>query len=179
MVQEVERLRKLDTQHLLRYNYTKNLVYGKTVDVGCGWGPGTHILSTGEKVTETVGVDVVSRMLEDVRITYPHIRFECINLQKFHEKFDSVVCIGVIEHVEDFEKTKQSLKAMLSPGGIFIYYVPYLEPKGVNIHHCLSMLDEDSFLDVFPNSEFLYQDRNGFCKKDGSFGIFGIYHHPA
>ena len=178
-MQSVERLRKLDSQHLLRYNYTKDLVYGKTVDVGCGWGPGTHVLSTGEKVTETVGIDVVDPMLKEVRVTYPNIRFECQSIHDFREKFDSVVRIGVIEHIKDLEKTNQSLKAILNPGGIFIYYVPYLEPKGTNIHHCLSMLDEDSFLDVFPNSEFLYQNRFGWVPKKKAFGIFGIYRLPA
>lgn len=183
MVQKIERQRKLDGHHQIRYHYSRDLSFGKTADIGCGHGMGTHILSGNPKITELVGIDVDQVVIDGNKVEYPNIRFECSHLHEFKETFDSVVCLGVIEHVQNFEQTKKCLKAMLKPGGVFFYYVPYLEAAGVNIHHCISMLNEESFLDEFPNSEFLYQQhRPGQLLKEHSevtFGIFGVYKHPA
>lgn len=43
-----------------------------------------------------------------------------------NERFESIVCINVLEHIVDDQKAMQQMNALLSPGGSLCIYVPAL-----------------------------------------------------
>ncbi len=77
------------------YEFASMLVEGQTVlDVGCGSGEGLKLLS--RKAGKATGIDL------DQRLEREDVEVEIKDISKISSKsFDAVVCIDVIEHVED------------------------------------------------------------------------------
>jgi len=118
----------LEAEHMSRYHFIKNLVKGKKVlDIGCGAGYGSKILSeTAEVVigididkdaisyaTEKYGSETVSFVVGDVEMM-PFNDFE----------FEAGVCFEVIEHIERPRAMLTEASRVISGGGLFIISTP-------------------------------------------------------
>ncbi|MBN1349409.1 class I SAM-dependent methyltransferase, partial [candidate division KSB1 bacterium] len=91
-------------RHKFAYQYAQNFVENKTVlDVGCGTGYGSKILS--EKATYVHGIDYDSDAINYCKQHYSgsNIEFYQADATKFagERKFDVAVCFQAIEHFED------------------------------------------------------------------------------
>ena len=92
-----------------------NYCVGKSIiDVGCGIGIGTYKLSW-----DALGVYGVDNNQESIAIAKqlyegPRVKFDVFDLVNPPDRpiatFDVVVCIEVIEHINDYDKALQSLK---------------------------------------------------------------------
>lgn len=93
----------------------------KIVDVGCGGGFGTYILS--HEADFVWGIDVSENSIAWAKEVYEknknniyyssQISFDVIDIKNEPRelmKFDIVACVEVIEHIEDYEKTLAFLK---------------------------------------------------------------------
>jgi SAM-dependent methyltransferase len=130
------------------------------VDLGCGVGHGCVTLAELPGV-RVVGVDSSAESLHYARTHYTgaNIEYVCADLLHFIPQmpaFDYAVSRGAMEHV---------------PGGLeltrranwryrLMFDVPYDEPPGVNRHHVVSNVTEDSF-ERFENPEIFFQDLAG------------------
>lgn len=56
-------------------------------------------------------------------------------------KYDVVLCLQVLEHLEAADVFVHKLFSISS--GIIVLAVPYKWPKGTNIHHCQDPVDEE------------------------------------
>ncbi len=102
----------------------------KTLDAGCGMG------LTIEKIgalNEVYGMDVEQEAVDYCRENFSgknaelHIKRGSLPDEiPFDEKFDSIVALDVLEHIEDDEKALKILYEMLLPGGTFLATVPAL-----------------------------------------------------
>jgi len=113
----------------IRANIVKSLlgmpVNKNILDIGCGDGSlSLPMLTTSNKLTL---IDIAENMIEKVsqRIP-PHLKknstlindsFEKINPD---EKFDIIVCIGVIAHIPDIAQLWQMIAKVLKSGGVLI-----------------------------------------------------------
>ena len=96
--------RKCGDEHVLRgreplqmgwYEFVSTLVQGKKVlDVGCGSGEGLKLLAA--RAEKDIGIDLDGRLKRD------DVEIEIKDISLVADKsFDVVVCIDVIEHVDD------------------------------------------------------------------------------
>lgn len=125
-------------RELAIYKFCSQFVEDKyTLDVGCGEGFGTYYLS--QKAKKIIGIDNSAESIELAKKNYnkENIEFITMNAEKLEfpdETFESVISMGVIEHVKDYESYLREMKRVLKKGGTGalsflkrIYKVP-LEP---------------------------------------------------
>ncbi len=125
-------------RQLAIYKFCSQFVENKFVlDVGCGEGFGTYYL--GQKAKKIIGIDNSQKSIEIATKNYKdeNIEFIQMNAEKLEfpeENFDSVISMGVIEHVKDYESYLREMKRVLKKGGVCVlsflkrkYKVP-LEP---------------------------------------------------
>lgn len=94
----------LRRRHVERYAVARQFVYGRTADIACGCGYGTHILAKNPDVSEAIGVDMSDEAVAFAAKEYgsDRVRYVCgmageINLGLC----DTLVSIETIEHLPD------------------------------------------------------------------------------
>ena len=107
------------------------LVPGKTLDAGCGTGEYSILLERlGHRITafdpSPAAVETMKASLDgDSRIEFQVNSIEACDPGT---TFDHVVCIEVLEHLEDDRRALLKLHSLLKPGGTLILSVPS-EPR--------------------------------------------------
>jgi SAM-dependent methyltransferase len=96
------------------------------LDVGCGWGVTLDaLIKHGYSVT---GLDISRRILE--LIDRPELSLVEADLTNpstaFSKKFDAVLVLDVLEHLDDDRDAVARIAQLLRPGGIMIASVPAL-----------------------------------------------------
>ena len=104
----------------------------KLLDAGSGFGQyDRFILNTFDKVQVTA-VDVKQDYLEDSRSYFEaknlsrRIDFRQMDLlePEFDQEYDFVICIDVLEHIEEDREVIRNLQSVLKPGGFFLMHSP-------------------------------------------------------
>lgn len=129
----------------------------RVLDVGCGAGYGTKILS--EWCTSAIGTDI-----DLAALTFAAEAYEDPSGPSYGPppaarmlSYDAVVCIEVIEHVEDDRGFARSLHDALVPGGMLYLSTPEYDSKRViSEWHCReytwdqlhALLSEAGFVDL-------------------------------
>lgn len=103
---------------------------GRLLDIGCGPGVLTEDLMTrGHAVW---GIDASPRMIEQCRRRFagsPGLRFEVGDATRLpypDRSFDTVVCLGVIDRVRDYEHAIAEIVRVTRPGGAVLVSFPNL-----------------------------------------------------
>jgi len=97
------------------------------LEVGCGSGNFTVLMAAaGRRVT---GIDIEPAYVEAARrrlAQFPHARVSCgdATAAEWSERFDTVVALDVVEHIEDDRAFLARLAAVLKPGGTLVLKVP-------------------------------------------------------
>jgi len=123
-------------QHLVRYVWALKWCVGKRVlDAGCGAGYGTWLLA--HVAREAIGIDCAAEAVAKAQERYgagvkafrAH-RIEDIGTQ---HPFDTVVCLEVLEHLDDMEVGLAKLLELTAPDGTLLLSVPVRQ--GLNAWH--------------------------------------------
>lgn len=105
----------------------KGYLKGSILEVGCGIGNFTKTLVDFGKVW---AIDIQDRYIRQAEeLTNGKVKIGFGDIEKgdyfFQEKeFDSEICINVLEHIEDDEKTLKNLYVLLKNNGYLILIVP-------------------------------------------------------
>ncbi len=91
---------------------------GTVIDVGCGLGLGTQILTrSGARVVAT---DIEGTALHYARETYPvdagYVQGSATHLPFASRSFDFVTCVDVIEHIPDYGRALEEMKRVARRG---------------------------------------------------------------
>lgn len=120
--------------HLYRYEKASEILggffensRGMNVDIGCGVGYGTHML-TSNKI-DTLGIDSDKDVIRTARERYPNLRNHFVvgsifNLPFETKTVDSIVCFEVLEHLSSVELALKEIYRVLKHGGLFIFSSP-------------------------------------------------------
>ena len=109
----------------IRVNYIlknfKNPLKKKVLDIGCGGGLVSEALSfKGAFVT---GIDENNKNLNQaknsLKINYIKSSFDNF-YKKNKNKFDLILCLEVLEHIDNFKKTLQQITTLVKPKGTLV-----------------------------------------------------------
>ena len=111
-------------KEVLKKNEKKNLCNLKILYIGCGGGILTEPLARlGARVTgvdeneNAIRVAIDHAKKSKLKIQYKRMSFDKIN---FDEKFDIILCMEVLEHLNNIDMLINKVKELLNPKGIFI-----------------------------------------------------------
>jgi 2-polyprenyl-3-methyl-5-hydroxy-6-metoxy-1,4-benzoquinol methylase len=96
------------------------------LDAGCAWGYATRFFVG--RVQHVAGIDVDADAIDVARARYPAIDFRVAPTESIpyrDEAFDVVVCLDVLEHVEDERRSLDELFRVLRPGGTLVLTTPH------------------------------------------------------
>lgn len=112
--------------HKIRYDYVqKQIKPNSTVlDVGCGSGVLSYLLS--KKGCKVTGVDIDKNRVNFCKKRYPNIKFLQQDILKLDlkDKFDYVLCLDTLEHLNNPEIAVKNLKKHMKPNSKLIIGVP-------------------------------------------------------
>jgi trans-aconitate methyltransferase len=126
--------------HLERYQFAvSRLKPGAVLDIACGVGYGTELLSRAPGVTSVIGVDVDpgSIAYAERRYASGDTRFLCADAMAFSPgaRFQTIVSLETIEHVTQPLALFARLVSLLEPCGLLISSVPVTLSTDANPHH--------------------------------------------
>ena len=112
------------------YRSYKKWVGKRVFDVGAGMG--RMIKYYIEQCENVIATDIFSEQVSYMNqkyAQYPQFHAEVLNiltddLKRFKGQFDTVLCIKVLEHLENDEEAVMKMKSLLSSGGFCIIFVP-------------------------------------------------------
>ena len=117
----------LRLQFAYEYALTKIPDNSYVLEVGCGDGYGTRMLS--EKTKKIIGIDVDKQAIEEAKNKYGTDKcvFQVYDGQELpysNDTFDAIASFQVIEHVNDDKGFVSEINRVLKKGGIFMVTTP-------------------------------------------------------
>jgi len=131
---------------LFRYAWCDARVEGYVLDVPCGMGWGTSLITHASKV---IGVDRNEKYLTIARQRYPHLTFiqgDMTSLPFGDGEFNGVICCEGIEHVpaKDTKRVVRELWRVLSDTGTLVGSIPLGKGKHPNEYHLTTWTTESA-----------------------------------
>lgn len=112
-------------------SYSKIYKPEKILDAGSGFGQYTYRLSRMFPNAEILAVDLKQEQVEDCnrffkKLGNNKVKFEAGDLTLLNktEEFELVLCVDVMEHIEEDEKVFSNLCAAMKPGGWLLISTP-------------------------------------------------------
>ncbi len=126
----LRRMAALDRYNAFLFEQIKPAIGQRVLEVGAGTGNLTQFLRTSDSVLAT---DVDPQYVELLRRRFEH--HSNVDVAVFdlaaplperlaRQKFDTVICLNVLEHIEDDRAALARLRELLEPGGRLILLVP-------------------------------------------------------
>ncbi|MBD3384037.1 methyltransferase domain-containing protein [candidate division KSB1 bacterium] len=153
------------SRHLFAYRYLLPSVSNKSVlDIGCGTGYGSYILSG--KAVSVVAVDYDKDAIDYCREHYQNTNLKYLEMDakqiELNEKFDIIVSFQMIEHLTQPKEFLVSIKRLLKSNGLVFISTPNVQKpdheKNKNPFHHHEMNDaqfRDLLSGVFTSVEIL------------------------
>lgn len=135
-------------EHLVRYNLLPGDTSQEVLDIGCGAGHGSNMLS--KKYKKVYGVDISEEAIEYAKSNWATNNIEFVvgsamDIPFPDSTFDVVSAFEVFEHLTDWRKFLSEIKRVLKPGGVVYISTPnktLYSPgtkKPINPHHVFEM----------------------------------------
>ena len=126
----LRRVQRLKSYSKFQFDLLKPFVQGELLEIGAGLGTLTTHLSSQ---TAMVATDIDDQYLESLSRTFagnPNVTVQKLDLSdpkafaSLRNRFQTVVCANVLEHVQDDLAALQNIHGVLSPGGKIVLIVP-------------------------------------------------------
>ena len=105
-------------------NELKQIKFSTLLDIGCGTGMLTSLISKEMPKSTLTGVDLSDKMIaQAMKKNLPNATFavgDAENLDYADESFDAIICILSIHHHPNYHKTLAGMMRMLKPNGTVI-----------------------------------------------------------
>lgn len=101
-------------------------VRGDVLEVGCGVGSFTKLITDQSSFDSLYCIDISKPAIDFIkkRKFKTDVRIECIDLIDVEGSFDFIVCMNVMEHVEDDRRFFDKLTSLLKNNGVLFLLVP-------------------------------------------------------
>lgn len=111
----------------------KNRQYDEILDAGSGTGVFAFHLARCFPRASVLGIDILKEMVESAehirkKTGIMNVRFQVADIIDLEskERFDLILCVDILEHIEDDLAVLQGLCRILNPGGVLLLHVPAL-----------------------------------------------------
>ncbi|MBF0225841.1 MAG: class I SAM-dependent methyltransferase [Desulfobacterales bacterium] len=111
----------------------KDREYKAILDAGSGTGVFSFELAKRFPKAQIIGIDILKNVVNagnDIakKINAQNVKFIHGNLESlnFRDKFDLIVCVDILEHIENDIRALQILNEYLTPSGTLVLHVPAL-----------------------------------------------------
>ena len=115
-----------------RLRVAKPYIHGQVLDLGCGFGEVTQLIPQ----EDYIGIDGQIKIVEWLRVNHPGYEFHHFDLDHdqltLNLKFDTIIMLAVIEHLEHPDKILSQIPSLLKIGGLFVMTTP--APSGNILH---------------------------------------------
>lgn len=152
---------KSDTQTWFVREVIQQLPGQRILDIGCGT---ANVLAYFNQASY-VGIDINAEYIEKARTRFDgQGEFHCIDLNDANlaslGKFDLVLLLGVLHHLNDAETAKlmRSIPAVMQPDGVVITIDPTVVARQHLIARVLAKLDRGRFVRSPENYRKLFQN---------------------
>jgi len=161
------------------YRLAKSFVKsGKVLDYGCGTG---HLIKRFGKGYETWAYDISEYALQCVKMLAPRAN-TCTGLDSLKEiRFDLIISLHVLEHIEKPFETLLFFNEILSKKGALIYAVPNLSGIGQKMKKTeWSGYNDPTHVSLFPAEKWLSLTKSAGFKilKVGTDGLWDVPYLP-
>lgn len=136
----------------------------RVLDAGCGTGELAYkIVKMGAR--EAVGIDYSREAIAMANKKYrnPKLSYQCKGIHDMVGRFDAVVSLGTLEHMDKPEEALLFLKSLLESKGHLIVTVPnWLNPRGfilMSLRYCYGAKITLADLNYFTPRDFEYFSR--------------------
>jgi len=147
------------------------------LDAGSGFGQYDYYLAKRNKNWNIEGVDVKQEQIDDCngffkKIGLNNTSFKFADLTKFNEteKYNLVICVDVMEHIEEDEKVFINFYNSMKPGAMLLVSTPS-DQGGSDVHHHDHDHHENdgshSFIDEHVRDGYGIDDINAKLKRAG------------
>jgi len=129
----LRRMQKVSRYNRWMWTQLEPHVGRRVLEVGAGVGNMTRFLVKHERVIATEVDAKYLQILHRMFDAYPHVTVRHFDLNggpppASGERIDTVVCLNVLEHIEDDERALRAFNDALEPGGRLVLLVPALRP---------------------------------------------------
>ncbi len=114
----------------------------KVLDVGCG--NGDFVYEAARRGAQVLGIDYSAEAIKLAKQNYQHpmLEFKKMNVKNVKGKFDVIVSLGTLEHMDKPFDTLKLLKQHLKPKGSMIMTCPnWINPRGYILMTLLHLFD--------------------------------------
>ncbi len=146
-------------------------------DAGTGFAQYTYFIAKKFPETEILAVDIKDDYIHDAReffkkLNYNHVFFEIEDLTKItHDAvFDLILCVDVMEHIEDDQKVLNNFYSALKRDGYVIINTPSIF-GGSDVHN----ESDESFIGEHFRTGYSKEDLSKKLKNAGFTKIDGFY----
>ncbi len=169
--------------HVARYQVAKQFVSGKSVlDIACGEGYGSLLMKQWG-AREVTGVDIDLAAIESAKRNFlvDGVSFICGDAETLtsNDKFDVIVSLETMEHVENEQVYLSKLKALLAEDGVLILSCPndhwYFSENESNPYH----LRKYTFQDFVNACRPILGDADAWLLGSNIFGYANFPFDPA
>jgi len=121
-----EQMQKATNYNQWTFEQIEKYVNGDVLEVGCGVGSFTKLITEKSKFDSLYCIDISAPAIEHIskKDFKDNVRIECIDLINVEGQFDFILCMNVMEHVEDDTGFFEKLISLLNPGGVLFHLVP-------------------------------------------------------
>ncbi|OPZ99710.1 MAG: Demethylrebeccamycin-D-glucose O-methyltransferase [Bacteroidetes bacterium ADurb.Bin408] len=154
-----------------------NTLNARILDAGSGFGQYSYFLQTLNKKWHITGVDVKTEQIEDCnnffsKAGFRNVRFEYADLTAYkpNENFDLILCVDVMEHIEDDISVFNTFSKILNPGGLLLISTPS-DKGGSDVHYA----HDASFIDEHVRDGYNKEDITQKLKQAGFSKVEVIY----
>ena len=109
---------------LKKAKFVEGFLRGKVLDAGCGGGfDAAYFKKKGFSIE---GCDISEAAVQVAKKRFPAINFFLHNFveKPLQKRFDTIICIDVIEHLFYYKQFLQNIRASLNKGGLLIVSTP-------------------------------------------------------
>lgn len=108
------------------YHLFDRFVGRSVLEVGCGVGTFTRKLAADARVRRLLSIDISAAAVDTCgrAVQSPKLELRVADVRDVGEKWDLVVCMNVLEHIEDDRGALQHLWSLVAPGGTLFLLVP-------------------------------------------------------